>query len=433
MESSVYFGTAPGRLDVMGGIADYSGALVLQKQIKECTTVRYTPRQDSLLIAKTFSPEEPASAFIIDANVLLKDGQVDFAHARAAFQGKAGGSWAAYVLGCLLVLQKHKGIKLQGAEFEIHSEIPEGKGVSSSAALEVATLKALQQAYCVTFQKNEIALLAQIVENQIVGAPCGLMDQLTCAFGQANHLLPIICQPDRLLPMLAIPNYVHFVGIDSGLRHHVGGASYTDVRAAAFMGYSIIAQHHGHSQDQISQALEQNQRKGLIYNGYLAGMPNEIFDKKYRNILPESIIGEEYLHLYGSSIDPHTKILPEKTYNIRQCTSHPIFENNRIAHFYRLFSEVALDEKVIFKTLGKYMHQSHDSYSTIGLGSAGTDRIVQLAKQNTSNGIYGAKITGGGSGGTVCILAVGNQGLDACHGIHQQYQKELGRPTKMFV
>ena len=79
------------------------------------------------------------------------------------------------------------------------------------------------------------------------------------------------------------------------------------------------------------------------------------------------------------------------------------------------------------------MYQSHDSYSQVGLGSAGTDRLVALAKEHRGQGIYGAKITGGGSGGTVCFLAIGQQGMDTSHKIHEQYQQEIGKNTLMIL
>lgn len=433
MTDTKYIGTAPGRLDVMGGIADYSGSLVLQKQIKQTTTVTFKHRNDGLILAKTFSTDEPSSTFIIEYKNLLRSGNIlDFQYAREQFQGKAGGSWAAYVIGCLLVLQHYKGIQISGAELEISSTIPEGKGVSSSAALEIATMRALEKAFDLHFAKNEMAKLAQIVENNIVGAPCGLMDQLASAYGHPNFLLPIICQPDRLLPKIEIPEYLHFVGIDSGLRHHVGGASYADVRAAAFMGYSIIAQHYGHSHDEILEAMAKN-RQSLAHHGYLCNVNKNQYLKALENLLPEQISGEEYFHHYGSNIDSATKIYADKTYKVHQSVAHAIFENDRINHYYLLFKEVGLDEKVIFNKLGQYMYQSHDSYSQVGLGSAGTDRLVALAKEHRGQGIYGAKITGGGSGGTVCFLAIGQQGMDTCHKIHEQYQQEIGKNTLIIL
>jgi len=99
-----------------------------------------------------------------------------------------------------LLIQKEKGIPFSGADILIHSSVPIGKGVSSSAALEVATLKALGKTFNISFANTELPMLAQRVENLIVGAPCGLMDQLTSYFGEPRKLLPIVCQPDQIKP-----------------------------------------------------------------------------------------------------------------------------------------------------------------------------------------------------------------------------------------
>jgi L-arabinokinase len=83
--------------------------------------------------------------------------------------------------------------------------VPEGKGVSSSAALEVATMSAVAAAFDIEIGPREIALLCQRVENLVVGAPCGVMDQMTSACGEANQLLSLVCQPAELLARSSCP------------------------------------------------------------------------------------------------------------------------------------------------------------------------------------------------------------------------------------
>ena len=85
------------------------------------------------------------------------------------------------------------------------------------------------------------------------------------------------------------------------------------------------------------------------------------------------------------------------------------------------------------RKIGLLMYESHKRYTSVQLGSSATDRLVELAKENADNGIYGAKITGGGSGGTVCILAEGDKGLETVHKIYSQYQNEIGKELKMFI
>jgi L-arabinokinase len=82
--------------------------------------------------------------------------------------------------------------------------------------------------------------------------------------------------------------------------------------------------------------------------------------------------------------------------------------------------------------MGELMVQSHQSYSACGLGTTQTDRLVTLALEKRNQGVYGAKITGGGSGGTVCFLAVGDEGKNAVGAIHRQYQQEVKKSVVMF-
>jgi L-arabinokinase len=111
----------------------------------------------------------------------------------------------------------------QGARILISSSVPPGKGVSSSAALEVAVMQAVAATFDIKIPPRELALLCQKVENMVVGAPCGIMDQMTSACGGAGRLVGLLCQPAELLEMKAIPDDLTFWGIDSGLRHSVAG------------------------------------------------------------------------------------------------------------------------------------------------------------------------------------------------------------------
>src|SRR5205823_6892483 len=130
--------------------------------------------------------------------------------------------WAAYVAGAFLVLMREKGyVFQQGARVLVHSAVPEGKGVSSSAALEVATMQAVTAAYGIDLPPRELAFLCQRVENLIAGAPCGVMDQMTAACGEADRLLTLLCQPGELQGTIKLPDELAVWGIDSGIRHSV--------------------------------------------------------------------------------------------------------------------------------------------------------------------------------------------------------------------
>ncbi len=310
------------------------------------------------------------------------------------------------MIGCALVLQKEKGIDFKGGEFNLQSDVPLGKGVSSSASIEVATMKALGEAFGIHFSGTELPILAQQVENLIVGAPCGLMDQLASYLGEPNKLLPIICQPDLVQESISIPADISFIGIDSGVRHSVSGASYTDVRCAAFMGYTIIAHALDITTKELAAAKSANNFSSLPFAGYLCNIPVTDFENSIVNQLPISISGKDFLKEYELSIDQVTRINPDKTYSIKQSVSHPVYEHARVTRFKNLLLSLndtdSSERSSILKEMGALMFQAHESYSLCGLGSDRTDEIVSFAKKLT--GVYGAKITGGGNGGTVCLL-----------------------------
>ena len=112
-------------------------------------------------------------------------------------------------------------------------------GVSSSAALEVATLRGLEVLAGKSFTGTALARLAQRAENEIVGAACGLMDQLAVAHGRVGELLPILCRPDVLHERVRLPEGAVVVGWPSGVRHAVADSPYATARAAAFMARPI--------------------------------------------------------------------------------------------------------------------------------------------------------------------------------------------------
>src|SRR5215468_10441087 len=236
---------APGRLDVMGGIADYSGSLVLEMPILEATFAALQRQSDRRLTIVSLTEDAgQALAFEMALSEFENAGEpVDYETARARFQQDPSQHWAAYVTGVFLTLMRERGIRFrEGARILISSRVPQGKGVSSSAALEVAVMQAVAAAFDFTIDVREMALLCQTVENRVAGAPCGVMDQMTASCGEANRLLALRCQPAELLGMTAIPDEVAFWGLDSGVRHAVTGADYGSVRVGAFIGYRIIAE-----------------------------------------------------------------------------------------------------------------------------------------------------------------------------------------------
>ena len=368
---------APGRLDVMGGIADYSGSHVLEFPIAEATFVALQPTDERELNIVTLLDDEPHhSSFTMSLSDL--DGPVEYEAARELFAN----SWAAYVAGVFLVLMRERNQRFEsGANILISSRVPPGKGVSSSAALEVAVMQAVTAAFAIEIDGRDKALLCQKVENLVVGAPCGVMDQMTAVFGERDRLLLLLCQPAELKRMITLPQELRLWGIDSGIRHSVGGADYGTVRAGAFTGARIIAD--------INADFSEH--------GYLANISPAEFEREYLNLLPE---------------------------RIRMAAAHPIYENARVQRFVEL-----LERNDGYDELGELMYESHRSYTALGLNSAGTDLIVELIRKEA--GLFGAKITGGGSGGTVAVL--GDQtSREAIERVVASYAKETGHHPYLF-
>ena len=425
---------APGRLDVMGGIADYSGSLVLELPIAEATFVALqrddTARQ--LRVVSLIENATQVASFEMSLADLEYDGKpIEYDEARRYFNGGTIPHWAAYVAGVFLVLMRELGARFHdGARLLIWSRVPEGKGVSSSAALEVSTMNAVAAAFDIEIEPRELALLCQRVENLVVGAPCGVMDQMTSACGEENQLLALRCQPAELLGTIMLPDDLAVWGLDSGVRHSVGGGDYGSVRVGAFMGYRIIAELSGLS---IKQTGDKVVIEDPIWGGYLANVSPLEFEEKFATRLPERLPGEEFLGRFGGTTDSVTSIDPGRTYAVLAPTAHAIYENSRVHKFAELLRHKpeGLRERER-QSLGELMYDSHASYSACGLGSPGTDELVDLVRSaGVKSGLYGAKITGGGSGGTVAVVGRRNAGA-AIADVARSYAEKTGYQPHVF-
>jgi galactokinase len=431
-DAEIVIARAPGRLDVMGGIADYSGSLVLEAPILEATFAALQRQPDRrLTIVSLTEGAGQTLAFEMALSEFENAGEpVDYDTASARFQQDPTQHWASYVAGVFLALMRERGIRFRdGARILISSRVPQGKGVSSSAALEVAVMQAVAAAFDITIDAREMALLCQTVENRVAGAPCGVMDQMTASCGEANRLLALRCQPAELLGMAAIPDEVALWGLDSGVRHAVTGADYSSVRVGAFMGYRIIAETAG-LKVSLSATGAPAQIDDPRWGGYLANVTPSEFEQHYAAQLPERLEGAEFLSRYKGTTDTVTRVAPERSYAVRVPTAHPIYEHHRVRLFAELLRGTINEERM--RLAGELMYQSHASYSACGLGSAATDRIVELARAaGPEQGIYGAKITGGGSGGTVAILGRRDAG-QVVASLAEKYARETSYQPYIF-
>jgi L-arabinokinase len=428
----VFIARAPGRLDVMGGIADYSGAVVLQLPLDR-STFALLQRQDAPRCEIVSLRAGAAHEFSIEMEPLVA-GELASADAlREWFSLRPADHWAAYVVGVAQLALQRAGARADAGGFRLllDSRVPEGKGVSSSAALEVAALSAIAAAYELDLGPEELATACQWVENRVVGAPCGIMDQMTSATGLEGSLLRLRCQPAIVEGHLPIPEGYRFFGADSGLRHAVTGAAYGTVRTAAFMGYRMIAALAGLG---VAEGEGGVRVEDPRWGGYLANIDPAEFERDFAPHLPERMRGEEFLRLYGGITDRVTSVNPALEYPVRVATAHPVHEQARVEGFAALLGERPLGVAGA-EAMGALMYASHASYGACGLGSPGTDRLVELVREaGVEQGLFGAKITGGGSGGTVAILAAdGAEAEASVHGIVERYRGETGIRGEVFA
>jgi galactokinase len=413
--ASVSIARAPGRLDVMGGIADYSGSLVLERPIAEATWAAVQRIDRPVLEIVSLGRD----AYTLPLQTLAPEGTpVAYDEARRMFMNvrlkpdTTYSHWAAYIVGAVIVLARERGLPLtSGARIIVVSDVPEGKGVSSSAAVETATMAATASAFGIALEPRDLALLCQTAENRVAGAPCGVMDQMTCVFGDEHALLALLCQPAEPQAPVRVPDDIELWGLDSGVRHAVGGSSYGAVRTGAFMGLRILSEHTP------------------VPGGYLANITVDDFEQELSHHLPEHMSGDEFLASYGRIADPVTSVERGRRYCVRAPAAHPIYERSRAETFRRLLPESAEEAR---RHLGQLMYDSHASYGHCGLGSEATDRLVALVRaEGVAAGLYGARITGGGCGGTVAVI--GRRGVaPAIARVADAYEQQTGYRPHIF-
>ena len=196
------------------------------------------------------------------------------------------------------------------------------------------------------------------------------------------------------------------------------------------MGYRMIA-------EQAGLKVATRSDEGVLqiddprWSGFLANLSTADFDREFAPRLPAELRGDEFLARFGGTTDSVTRVNPGQTYAVRQPTAHPIHENARVRRFATLL-EKDPDESGLLE-MGELMYGSHASYSACGLGSDGTDLLVDMVREaGPAAGLYGAKITGGGSGGTVAILGRTGAG-EAVAEIARRYREATGREPYLFA
>lgn len=446
--SPVRLSRAPGRLDVMGGIADYTGSMVCEATLDRAVATALFPRTDRQVQVFSFNlfDDHQPFTFRIPLDALATE-SIDALRRELAQPGRR---WAGYVVGCLAILHYRKLIdlkdpSLKGVNLALLSTVPLGAGVSSSAAIEIASMMNFIDHYNLRdrLPKGDgrpdamlVSAMCQQVENQVVGAPCGIMDQVSSCAGESGTLLRMICQPHNLQPPVHLPDGIRVLGINSNVKHSVGGGMYGKTRCAAFMGHRII--------------LEKMREMGLAagttlvadpMHGYLANLDADDYKRLFRPFLPVNILGSEFLATYGPTLDTATTVDPAVSYHVQSATDHHVLEARRVKHFVQCLEAAAKlpigdkARKIELDKAGHLMYGSHISYTKDALlGAPECDLLVDLVRKREGRGFYGAKITGGGSGGTVAVLANIGPTVDAAvQEIMAEYTKQTGLKPEAFL
>ena len=213
---------APGRVDLMGSHTDYNQGYVLTEAIDRETWIAAHPREDNRVIVHSLNIEG-SSSFDLKHEIEF-DQQIP---------------WSNYVRGVAEILRQ-EGYTLTGFDGLIHSTVPVGSGLSSSAALEVATAVLFNALGDLKLEPVQIALLCQRAENEFVGMNCGILDQYTSMLGAADSVLLLDCR-DNSSQIIKIADGIQIVICDTQSKRELTGSEYPERRAQCEQGASIFA------------------------------------------------------------------------------------------------------------------------------------------------------------------------------------------------
>ncbi|MCC6240534.1 MAG: hypothetical protein IT448_09580 [Phycisphaerales bacterium] len=453
---------APGRLDVMGGITEYSGGQICQMGLGQFAAVAVQERDDRQIQAFSFNRYDENQPFTfgisIDDLIRASDHQL-----RSEFS-QPGRRWAAYMVGCLFVLHEQGYVDLKsptrrGFNLAVASDIPMGAGLGSSAALEVASMIAVVDQLGIarsdqdsdgqglqlpananaddktTLSPVALAGLCQQVENRLVGVPCGLADQLTSCYARGGELFRMVCQPHKILSPLHLPSAIRIVGINSGVTHAIGEEKYICARTSAFMGYRIILEKMKEMGRKVGRELVADPMRG-----YLANLNLEDYKRFFRQFLPVAMKGREFLQSYAQFDDMLTSIAPDHDYHIQGVTDHHVYEARRIANFIDFLQQAIAapphteQRSRLLDKAGHLMYASNEACNTDAhLGSSECELLVELVRKHEKAGLYGGRISASGIGGTVVVLAnissAADEGLEQ---IMREYHAQTGRTAQLI-
>jgi galactokinase len=350
---------APGRVNLIGEHTDYNDGFVMPAAIGFSTWVAAAPRPDRKIVVYSTNYAQQVE-FDLDAVVT-----------------PARQHWGDYVYGVAVILEQN-GYDLRGANLLIRGDVPIGAGLSSSAAIEVATGYALLDTAGLSMDRIELAKLCQRVENEFIGLRSGIMDQFVSCNGREGHALMLDCRSldYRLLPL---PAEVRLVICNTMVKHSLATGAYNQRRAECEAGVQHL-----------------------------------------RSFLPDV---RALRDVSLSELQQYGRDLPEVIY--RRC-HHVISENERV-----LASAAAL-EQGDFTTFGRLMNASHQSLrDDYEVSCEELDVMVRLAGE--VEGVYGARMTGGGFGGCTINLVSAEHVSEFERVVAQGYQQATGHAPEIYI
>jgi galactokinase len=328
---------APGRAEWLGNHTDYNDGLVLGIGLEVGATVTARPTGDRRLVLRATDLRETRT-FRLDALSPVE-----------------AGSWANYAIGVAAGFLA-RGAEAGGLELEIGSTVPMGAGLSSSAALECATARALQQAWGTDFDDMELAKIGQEAEHKFAGVRCGLLDQVTSLFAVRGHAVFFDCRSLEV-QRVPVPREACFVIVQTGVKHALSDGAYNERRAECEEAARILGV--GKLREATPAMLD-----AAAASGRLHGAP-------WRR------------------------------------ARHVVGENARVA------AAVEALRAGDLSAVGRLMSESHESSRTLFENSC--DELDFLASEARNiPGCLGARLSGGGFGGAV--LALVNRGTEEAFG-----------------
>jgi galactokinase len=349
---------APGRVNLIGEHTDYNDGFVLPAAIDFQTFAAAARRKGRRLRIHSVNLGETVT--------------FDFGEGAP----RRRGHWSDYPLGVAATLVR-EGHALTGADLLLYGEVPPGAGLSSSAALEVATALALIAVAGLELRPIETARLCQRAENEFVGTLCGIMDPFVSRLAQAGHALLIDCRAleGRAVP---IPDVVRFVICNSGVRHALASGEYNARRAQCEQGVRALA--------------EVNPRVRALRDATLETL------EENRGRIPPIVFARCH---------------------------HVVSENQRT-----LEAAAALERRDL-AALSHLMAASHASLrDAYEVSCRELDVLVDAAAP--LEGVFGARMTGGGFGGCTVNLVRADAVPAFREGVTQAFERATGRKPKIY-